>query len=134
MVVAALRQRRIRQPVSKTKTARQNRAVFLVGYCTGTCTHKSNQPKTLGHVRFGGASYGEVGDDRNELRRSPKGVPGGRSTVACETIGGIQIVRDNTPGSFSVRVTLYGQADKKTADRAINCVAREKRRHFHLLD
>jgi ribosomal protein L31E len=38
------------------------------------------------------------------------------------------------PGSFSVRITLYGQADKKTADRAINCVQREKRRHFHLND
>jgi hypothetical protein len=31
-------------------------------------------------------------------------------------------------------VTLYGKADKKTADRAINCVQREKRRHFHLTD
>jgi hypothetical protein len=38
------------------------------------------------------------------------------------------------PGGFSVRVTLYGKANKKIADRAINCVQREKRRHFHLND
>jgi hypothetical protein len=52
----------------------------------------------------------------------------------CETVGGIQIIRDNTPGTFSVRGTLYGRADKKIADRAINSVQREKRRHFHLND
>ena len=57
-----------------------------------------------------------------------------RQWPGCEDIGGIQIIRDNTPGNFSVRVTLYGKADKKTADRAINCVVREKRRHFHLND
>jgi hypothetical protein len=45
-----------------------------------------------------------------------------------------QIIRDNTPAGFSVRVTLYGKADKKTADRAIICVQREKRRHFHLTE
>ena len=33
-----------------------------------------------------------------------------------------------------VRVTLYGKVDKKIADRAIICVQREKRRHFHLND
>jgi hypothetical protein len=52
----------------------------------------------------------------------------------CETVAGIQIIRDNTPAGFSVRVTLYGKADKKIADRAINCVEREKRRHFHLTE
>jgi hypothetical protein len=52
----------------------------------------------------------------------------------CETIAGIQIVRDNTSRGFSVRVTLYGEADKKTADRAIHCVQREKQRHFHLAE
>jgi hypothetical protein len=35
--------------------------------------------------------------------------------VAC--IRGIQIIRENSPGGFSVRVTLYGKANKKTADR-----------------
>ena len=55
-------------------------------------------------------------------------------TTNCETISGIQILRNATPGGFSVRVTLYGTADKKIADRAISCVQREKRRHFHLND
>ena len=45
-----------------------------------------------------------------------------------------QIIRDNTPGGFSVRVTLYGKADEKIANRAITCVEREKRRHFHLTE
>ena len=36
--------------------------------------------------------------------------------------------------AISVRVTLYGKANKKLADRAINIVQREKRRHFHLKD
>jgi hypothetical protein len=44
----------------------------------------------------------------------------------------------NYPGQhtlgFSVRVTLYGSADEKTADRAMICVQREKRRHFHLTE
>ena len=44
----------------------------------------------------------------------------------------MQIIRERTPGGFSVRVTLYGKADKKLADRAIRFVQREKRRHFHL--
>jgi hypothetical protein len=52
----------------------------------------------------------------------------------CETVGGIHIIRDNTPGGFSVRGTLFGMADKKIADHAITCVQREKRRHFHLND
>jgi hypothetical protein len=29
---------------------------------------------------------------------------------------------------------LYGEADQKIADRAIICVQREKRRHFHLTE
>jgi hypothetical protein len=29
---------------------------------------------------------------------------------------------------------LYGEADRKIADRAIICVQREKRRHFHLTE
>lgn len=50
------------------------------------------------------------------------------------TVSGIQIIRDNTPGGFSVRATLYGEADQKIADRATSCVQREKRRHFHLTE
>jgi hypothetical protein len=57
-----------------------------------------------------------------------------RQWPGCETVGAIQIIRERTPGGFSVRVTLYGKADKKLADRAIRFVQREKRRHFHLKD
>jgi hypothetical protein len=57
-----------------------------------------------------------------------------RQWPGCETVSGIQVIRDNTRAGFSVRVTLYGGANKKTADRAMECVQREKRRHFHLTD
>ena len=72
-----------------------------------------------------GMSYGAL---RKECLEAVRQWPG------CETVGAIQIIRDNTPGGFSVRGTLYGKANKKIADRAINCVQREKRRHFHLND
>ncbi len=72
-----------------------------------------------------GLSYGAL---RKECMEELRQWPG------CETVGGIQIMRSNKPGDFSVRVTLYGKADKKIADRAINCVQREKRRHFHLTE
>jgi hypothetical protein len=57
-----------------------------------------------------------------------------RQWPGCETISGIQIMRDNSPAGFSVRVTLYWQADQKIADRAMVSVQREKRRHFHLTE
>ena len=57
-----------------------------------------------------------------------------RQWPGCESVAGIQIIRSNKPGGFSVRVTLYGSANNKLADRATNCVQREKRRHFHLTD
>ena len=72
-----------------------------------------------------GLSYGVL---RKECLEAVRPWPG------CEAVGGIQIIRDRTPRSYSVRVTLYGDSDKKTADRAINCVQREKRRLFHLND
>jgi hypothetical protein len=72
-----------------------------------------------------GLSYGAL---RKECLDAVRQWPG------CETIAGIQIIRDTTPGGFAVRVTLYGIADKKIADRAMTCVQREKRRHFHLND
>ena len=72
-----------------------------------------------------GLSYGTL---RKECLEAVRQWPG------CETVGGIQIIRDNAPSGFSVRVTLYGKADKKIADRAIKCVQREKRRHFHLME
>lgn len=78
------------------------------------------------------ARSGTVGLDYGALRKEC--LEAVRQWPGCETVGAIQIVRNKTPGSFSVRVTLYGKSDKKTADRAINCVQREKRRLFHLND
>jgi hypothetical protein len=72
-----------------------------------------------------GMSYGAL---RKECLEAVRQWPG------CETIGGIQIIRSNVPGSFSVRITLYGKVDEKIADRAMTCVQREKRRHFHLTE
>ena len=72
-----------------------------------------------------GLSYGAL---RKECLEAVRQWPG------CETVGGIQIIRSNKRGDFSVRVTLYGKADKKIADRAIIYIQREKRRHFHLID
>ena len=60
-----------------------------------------------------GLNYGAL---RKECLDAVRQWPG------CETISGIQIVRENSPGGFSVRVTLYGKADEKTADRAIKIV------------
>src|SRR6478735_8216140 len=71
-----------------------------------------------------GLSYGAL---RKECLEAVRQWPG------CETVGGIQIIRSNKPGDFSVRVTLYAKADKKIADRPLIYVQREKRRHFHLL-
>ena len=72
-----------------------------------------------------GLSYGAL---RKECLEAVRQWPG------CETMGGIQIIRSNKPGGFSVRVTLYWKADKKIADRAIIYVQRERRRHFHLTE
>jgi hypothetical protein len=57
-----------------------------------------------------------------------------RQWPGCESVAGIQILRNNVPGGFSVRITLYGKADERLADRAMTCVQRETRRHFHLTD
>ena len=71
-----------------------------------------------------GLSYGAL---RKECLDTVRQWPG------CETVAGIQILRENSPGGFSVRVTLYDEAKRKLADRAIRFVQREKRRHFHLI-
>jgi hypothetical protein len=55
-----------------------------------------------------------------------------RQWPGCETVAGIQLIRDNSPAGFSAKITLYGRADKKVADRAMTCVEREKRRHYRL--
>jgi hypothetical protein len=55
-----------------------------------------------------------------------------RQWPGCETVAGIQLIRDNSPAGFSAKITLYGRADKKVADRAMICVQREKRRPLSL--
>jgi hypothetical protein len=57
-----------------------------------------------------------------------------RQWPGCETVSGIQIIRSNRRSGFSVRITLYGEADQSIADRAMMYVEREKRRRFHLLE
>jgi hypothetical protein len=71
-----------------------------------------------------GLSYGAL---RKQCLDAVRQWPG------CETIGGIQIIRENN-GRFSVRVTLYGNAPQRVADRAMKAVQREKLRQFHLLE
>jgi hypothetical protein len=72
-----------------------------------------------------GLNYGAL---RKECLEAVRQWPG------CETVGGIQIIRSSAPGGFSVRITLYGKADERIANRAMTCVQREKRRHFHLTE
>lgn len=57
-----------------------------------------------------------------------------RQWPGCETVSGIQIIRSNRRSGFSVKITLYGEADQSIADRAMMYVEREKRRRFHLLE
>jgi hypothetical protein len=79
----------------------------------------------MAKFKTAGVSYGDL---RKQCLEAIRQWPG------CETISGIQIIRDNSPAGFSVRVTLYGEADRKLADRAMVSVQREKRRHFHLME
>ena len=57
-----------------------------------------------------------------------------RHWPGCETVSGIRLIRDNSPAGFSAKITLYGRANKKMADRAMVCVQREKRRHYCLTE
>jgi hypothetical protein len=72
-----------------------------------------------------GMSYADLRKDCLEAVRQWPG---------CETVSGIQIIRSNRRSGFSVRITLYGEADQSIADRAMMYVEREKRRRFHLLE
>jgi hypothetical protein len=72
-----------------------------------------------------GVSYAEL---RKECLDAIKQWPG------CETVSGIQIIRNNRRSGFSVRITLYGEADRNLADRAIIYIEREKRRRFRLIE
>lgn len=76
--------------------------------------------------------YQTVGLDYLALRKEC--LHAVRQWPGCESIAGIQILRGRGPATFSVKITLYGTADVKTADRAMACVQREKRRQFHLMD
>jgi hypothetical protein len=104
-----------------------------IAVAASTGYHKTNEIKIGGAGQWdervrtdhAGQSSGLV---RKECLEAVRQWPG------CETVGGIQIIRSNKPGDFSVRVTLYGKADKKIADRAIIYIQREKRRHFHLTE
>jgi hypothetical protein len=49
----------------------------------------------------------------------------------CETVRGIAVLAHER-GKFTVHVIEYGLAKKKSADRALRCIQREKSRHFHL--
>jgi len=73
-----------------------------------------------------------VGKDYVALRKEC--LEAVRQWPGCESIAGIQILRGKRPWSFSVKITLYGTADVKTADRAMACVQREKRRQYHLIE
>jgi hypothetical protein len=70
-------------------------------------------------------SYGAL---RKECLETLRHWPG------CGNIAGIQLIRDNSPAGFSIKITLYGNADKRTADRAVIYVQREKRRKFRLAE
>ena len=76
--------------------------------------------------------FNKVGLDYGALRKEC--LEAVRHWPGCESIAGIQIVRGKRTGSFSVKITLYGKADVKTADRAMISVEREKRRQYHLIE
>ena len=52
----------------------------------------------------------------------------------CETVTGIQLIRDGSKPGFSVKVTLAGTADSIVIDRATACVQREMRRRYRLTE
>jgi hypothetical protein len=72
-----------------------------------------------------GMSYADLRKDCLEAVRQWPG---------CKTVTGIQIIRSNRRSGFSVKITMYGEADQSIADRAMMYVEREKRRRFHLLE
>ena len=76
--------------------------------------------------------FNKVGLDYGALRKECLAAV--RYWPGCESIAGIQIVRGKKPGTFFVRITLYGKADVRTADRAMISVEREMRRQYHLLE
>ena len=57
-----------------------------------------------------------------------------RQWPGCETVAGLQLVRNASPSGFSINITLYGLADKKTADRAKVYVERVNQRLYRLTE
>ena len=57
-----------------------------------------------------------------------------RQWPGCETVAGLQLFRDASVSGFSITITLYGLADKKTADRANGFVERVNRRQYQLVE
>jgi hypothetical protein len=55
-----------------------------------------------------------------------------RQWPGCETVAGLRLLRNASPSGFSITITLYGVADKKTADRAEACVERVNGRRYQL--
>jgi hypothetical protein len=49
-------------------------------------------------------------------------------------VASLQLVRNASPSGFSLTITLYGLADKKTADRAKGFVERVNRRQYQLVE
>jgi len=101
------------------------------GYAAQSAMHARYQPRPrIDSART--AKAWTVGLNYEALRKecldAVKQWPG------CETVGAIRIIRNKTPGSFSLQITLYGKAPKKTADRASSYVERQKQRYFHLTD
>lgn len=82
-------------------------------------------------ARFAGAKPRATDISYGDLRRicleAVKQWPG------CETVSAIQIIR-RANRRFAVRVALYGNSDRRVADRAMRCVEREMGRHYLLLE
>jgi hypothetical protein len=86
----------------------------------GDSTTSSTQIKFSVHTSM--AKYKTVAMSYGALRKEC--LEAVRQWPGCETVGGIQIIRSNTPVGFSGPGDSYGKADKKIADRAIICVQR----------
>jgi hypothetical protein len=65
---------------------------------------------------------------RKECLYAIKNWPG------CESVAAIQLVRNGSRAGFSIKVTLPGEAELITVERATACVEREMRRRYRLAD
>ena len=52
----------------------------------------------------------------------------------CESVAAIQLVRNGSKAGFSIELTLPGEAEVITIERATACVEREMRRRYRLAD